>query len=137
MIIKKISGRHAVGLVSFVACLLTGNTANAWQQEYIVSDTKSNTTERYTWDDDHPPRYEDILKERILSSQNMPGLALTLPDTSPTDATSTMSVGWSIPIIRRVTTGPVAAWHYDGSTPNMYNEFGDSVNTQSLTDPLW
>ena len=102
MIIKKISGRHAVtGLVSFLACLLTGNTANAWQQEYIVSDTKSNTTERYTWDDDHQPRYEDILKERILSSQNTPGLALNLPDSSPVEATSSMSVGWSIPVARR------------------------------------
>ena len=65
------------------------------------------------------------------------GLALNLPDSSPAEATSTMSVGWSIPVARRFTTGPVAAWHYDGSTPNMYNEFGDSVNTQSLTDPLW
>ena len=138
MMIKNISGRHAVtGMASLLACLISGNTANAWQQEYIVSDTKSNTTERYTWDDDHQPRYEDILKERILSSQNTPGLALNLPDSSPVEATSSMSVGWSIPVARRFTTGPVAAWHYDGSTPNMYNEFGDSVNTQSLIDPLW
>ncbi|MBM0997965.1 autotransporter outer membrane beta-barrel domain-containing protein, partial [Escherichia coli] len=24
--------------------------ASAWQQEYIAIDTKSNTSERYTWD---------------------------------------------------------------------------------------
>jgi len=138
MMIKKISGHHAVtGLVSLFACLLSGHTAYAWQQEYIVSDTESNTTERYTWDADHRPRYEDILEERIRSSQNMPGLALKMPDASPMEATGAMSVGWSIPIARRFTTGPVAGWHYDGSTPNMYNEFGDSVNTQSLIDPLW
>ncbi|MCD1483845.1 autotransporter outer membrane beta-barrel domain-containing protein, partial [Klebsiella pneumoniae] len=41
--------------------------ANAWQQEYIAIDTKSNTSERYTWDSDHQPRYEDILAERMKS----------------------------------------------------------------------
>lgn len=138
MMIKKISGRHTVtGVVSLLACLFSGHTAYAWQQEYIVSDNVNHTTERYTWDDDHQPRYEDILAERILSSQNAPGLALTLPDASATMPGSTMSLGVNIPVARSVTTGPVASWRYDGSAPNMYNEFGDSVTTQSLTDPLW
>jgi uncharacterized protein YhjY with autotransporter beta-barrel domain len=80
MMIKKISGRHAVsGLAGISACLFFCNTAFAWQQEYIVSDAQSNTAERYTWDADHQPRYEDILAERIQSSQNAPGLALSLP----------------------------------------------------------
>ncbi|MFY3767724.1 lipase, partial [Escherichia coli] len=71
MMIKKISGRHAAsGLVGVSACLLFCNTAFAWQQEYIVSDAKINTTERYTWDADHQPRYEDILAERINRTQN-------------------------------------------------------------------
>lgn len=83
MMIKKISGRHAVsGLAGISACLFFCNTAFAWQQEYIVSDAQSNTAERYTWDADHQPRYEDILAERIQSSQNAPGLALNLPSGS-------------------------------------------------------
>jgi uncharacterized protein YhjY with autotransporter beta-barrel domain len=61
------------------------NTASAWQQEYIVSDAQNNTAERYTWDADHQPRYEDILAERIQSSQNAPGLALNIPSGSTTE----------------------------------------------------
>jgi uncharacterized protein YhjY with autotransporter beta-barrel domain len=116
MMIKKISGRHAVkGVVSLLACLLSGHTAYAWQQEYIVSDNINHTTERYTWDDDHQPRYEDILAERILSSQNAPGVALNMPDASSAMSGSTMSVGVNIPVAQSVTTGPVASWRYDGS----------------------
>ncbi|EPF0316461.1 autotransporter domain-containing protein [Enterobacter chuandaensis] len=136
MMIKTISGRHAVsGLVGISACLLLCNTAFAWQQEYIVSDAQNNTAERYTWDADHQPRYEDILAERIQSSQNSPGLALAVPSGAKTEAS--MSVGWNFPVSARVTTGPVMAWRYDGSTPMMVNEFGDSATTQGLADPLW
>lgn len=136
--IKKYSGRYGVtGVLSLLACLLFDNTANAWQQEYIVSDPQSNTTERYTWDADHQPRYDDILEERIRSSQNVSGLAFNLPDDSPVDATSAMSISWNFPIARSVTTGPVVAWRYDGSTPTMYNDFGDSIKTPSLNDSLW
>lgn len=46
-----------------------------------------------------------------------------------------MSMGWNFPLYQQVTTGPVAALHYDGTTTSMYNEFGDSTTT--LTDPLW
>lgn len=138
MMIKKISGCHAVsGLVGVSACLFFCNTAFAWQQEYIVSDAQSNTAERYTWDADHQPRYEDILAERINTSQNVPGLALNLPSDASTDATGGMSVGWNFPVSGHITTGPVVAWRYDGTASNMYNEFGDSAATPSLTDPLW
>ncbi len=51
------------------------------------------------------------------------------------DVTSSMSMGWNFPLYEQVTTGPVAALHYDGTTTSMYNEFGDSTTT--LTDPLW
>lgn len=96
MMIKKISGCHAVsGLVGISACLFFCNTASAWQQEYIVSDAQSNTAERYTWDADHQPRYEEILAERMKSSQNMPGFALNLP--SGSSAEDGMSVGWNFP----------------------------------------
>ena len=136
MMIKKISGRHAVsGLVGISAWLFFCHTASAWQQEYIVSDAQSNTAERYTWDADHQPRYEDILAERIKTSQTGPGLALNSP--SGLTAEGSMSVGWNFPLAGNITTGPVMAWRYDGTAPMMINEFGDSVTTQGLTDPLW
>ncbi|UNC52154.1 autotransporter domain-containing protein [Enterobacter huaxiensis] len=138
MMIKKISGRHAFsGLVGISVCSLFCSTAYAWQQEYIVSDAQSNTAERYTWDADHQPRYEDILAERINTSQNAAGFSLNLPSGAAADASGTMSVGWNIPVSGHVTTGPVMAWRYDGSAPAMINEYGDTVTTQSLTDPLW
>lgn len=61
MIIKKCNGLRVFlvpACVSVWASCVAG--ANAWQQEYIAIDTKSNTAERYTWDSDHQPRYEDI-----------------------------------------------------------------------------
>lgn len=137
MMIKIISGRHAVaGLAGVSVCLFFCSTAYAWQQEYIVSDAQNNTTERYTWDADHQPRYDDILAERIRSSQNVPGLALNMPENYPAESDSTLSLSLTIPVTQKVTTGPVAAWHYDGSSPMAYNEYGDN-GSQSLTDPLW
>ena len=71
MIIKKCNGLRVFlvpACVSVWASCVAG--ANAWQQEYIAIDTKSNTAERYTWDSDHQPRYEDILAERINASDD-------------------------------------------------------------------
>ena len=136
MMLKKISGRHAAsGLVGVSACLLICNTAFAWQQEYIVSDAQSNTTERYTWDADHQPRYEDILAERINRTQNAAGF--TLNDPSGSDAETVLSVGWNFPVAGHFTTGPVMAWRTDGAPPAPVNAFEDTTTTQSLTDPLW
>ena len=94
MIIKKCNGLRGFQVpacVSVWASCVAG--ANAWQQEYIAIDTKSNTPERYTWDSDHPPRYNDILEERIRSAQSGPGVAFNLPDKTPMDAVSTMRRG--------------------------------------------
>lgn len=138
MIIKKCSGRRALCVMaSVVVCSFYFNTAYAWQQEYIVDAVSGHTTERYTWDSDHQPSYNDILAERISAAQHSPGLVVSLADESPIESTSGMSLGWNIPVSERVTTGPIAALHYDGSTTTAYNEFGDSVTTQTLTDPLW
>ncbi|EGT4254982.1 autotransporter domain-containing protein [Citrobacter amalonaticus] len=137
MMIKKRSGRRDIILqASVVVCSLYINIAYAWQQEYIVDNTPGYTTERYTWDSDHQPRYDDILAERIRTTQSVPGLAVNLEQASPTEATSGMSMGWNFPVSGDVTTGPVAALHYDGTPPSMYNEFGDSVSSSS-SDPLW
>lgn len=135
---KKCNGpwRYVTPASVFVWMLFSPH-ANAWQQEYIVSDSQSNTAERYTWDSDHQPRYDDILAERIEAVQAGAGINLNTPDNMPLDATKTMSFGWNFPLTSSLTTGPVAQWHYDGSPGFMWNEFGDSVTTASLTDPLW
>lgn len=122
---------------SCYAWMLLSPHANAWQQEYIVSDAQSNTTERYTWDSDHQPRYDDILAERIDALQAGAGLNTSLPDNSPQDTTKTMSIGWNFPLTESMTMGPVATWHYDGSPGFMWNEFGDTVNSVSQSDALW
>ncbi|EPF6158405.1 autotransporter domain-containing protein [Citrobacter sedlakii] len=137
MMTKKDGGRREIVLLaSVVACSLYINTASAWQQEYIAEAPSGHTTERYTWDSDHQPRYDDILAERIKSSQNVPGLSVNFADASPHEATSGMSMGWNFPVSETVMTGPVAALHYDGTTTSIYNEFGDSVMNLSA-DPLW
>lgn len=106
MMIKKCSGRRGIILLaSVVVCSLYINTAHAWQQEYIVDNTPGYTTERYTWDSDHQPRYDDILAERIRTTQTVPGLAVNLEQASPTEATSGMSMGWNFPVSGDVTTG--------------------------------
>lgn len=88
-----------------------------------------------TRDSDHQPDYNDILSQRIQSSQRALGLEVNLAEETPVDVTSSMSMGWNFPLYEQVTTGPVAALHYDGTTTSMYNEFGDSTTT--LADPLW
>jgi uncharacterized protein YhjY with autotransporter beta-barrel domain len=121
----------------FIGSLMPASSF-AWQQEYIVSDAHSNTPERYTWDSDHQPSYDDILAERISASQPAPGVAMTMPDETPLDATRTLSIGWNLPLSAQFSTGPVASWHYDGSSTSMWNEFGDSgTSTTALTDPMW
>lgn len=137
MMIKKSGGRRVLSLLAgVVVCSLSINTALAWQQEYIVEAAPGYTTERYTWDSDHQPSYDDILAERIRTAQNAPGLAVNFSDATPTEATSGMSMGWNFPVSAGVTTGPVAAVHYDGTTTSIYNEYGDSVTSQT-PDPLW
>ena len=137
MIIRNSSGRQRLTLASVIVCALSINTAYGWQQEYIVDAMSGHTAERYTWDSDHQPRYNDILEERIRSTQNVAGPVVNLADQTALDATSGMSVGWNFPLSRKVTTGPVAALHYDGSATSTYNEFGDSVTSLTLTDPMW
>jgi len=137
MMTKISSGRRKTFcLASVVACSFYINTACAWQQEYIADTASGHTADRYTWDSDHQPRYDDILAERIRLTQSVPGFAVSFADATPTEATSGMSLGWNFPLSARVTTGPVAALHYDGTTTSIYNEFGDSM-TSPAADPLW
>ncbi|WP_054177977.1 hypothetical protein [Trabulsiella odontotermitis] len=97
MIIKKFCGRWSV-LVPVCTSVWLGLATDvfAWQQEYIAIGPQSNTSERYTWDSDHQPRYEDILAERINASQNAVGFTTnTSKGTSP-EGMHTLSVGWRV-----------------------------------------
>lgn len=117
MMIKKCSGRREIILLaSVVVCSLYINTARAWQQEYIVDTTPGYTTERYTWDSDHQPRYEDILAERINASDDPSGLAFNQA-VSPVDSARGMSVGWNFSLTEGMTSGPVASLHSDLTSP--------------------
>src|SRR5690606_15402875 len=79
---------------------------------------------------------DDILAERIRTAQNAPGLIVSFADATPNEANSGMSMGWNIPVPGGITTGPIAAVHYDGTTTSIYNEYGDSIANPSA-DPLW
>lgn len=92
--------------------------SECWQQEYIAIDTKSNTSERYTWDSDHQPRYEDILAERMKSSETPGGLALN-QGLAPPDSGRGLSVGWNYPLANGVTSGPVASLRSDVTAPTV------------------
>ncbi len=113
MIIKKCNGLRGflipASVSVWVSCV---SGANAWQQEYIAIDTKSNTSERYTWDSDHQPRYEDILAERMKSSETPGGLALN-QGLAPPDSGRGLSIGWNYPLANGVTSGPVASLRSD------------------------
>ncbi|MCO7988382.1 autotransporter outer membrane beta-barrel domain-containing protein [Escherichia fergusonii] len=136
MIIKICSGRRALRVMaSVMICPFFCTTAHAWQQEYIVDAQPGHNSERYTWDSDHQPDYDEILAQRIHHSQNVPGLSVSLAEDSPLDDTHGVTLGWNFPLYGQVTTGPVAALHYDGTSAAVYNKFGDSAIVQ--TDPLW
>lgn len=71
MIIKKSGGRWQLSLLaSVVISAFFLNTAYAWQQEYIVDTQPGLSTERYTWDSDHQPDYNDILSGAGTGSQS-------------------------------------------------------------------
>ncbi|MFK3704356.1 uncharacterized protein YhjY with autotransporter beta-barrel domain [Raoultella sp. BIGb0138] len=131
MIIKKCNGLRGGFLPACVAVWAAlATSANAWQQEYIAIDTKSNTPERYTWDSDHQPRYEDILAERMNTSGDLPGMALNQA-LAPPDSGHGMSVGWNFTLANGVTSGPVASLRSDAISPPVVRRAPESpyVNT--------
>ncbi|KNC91135.1 hypothetical protein [Trabulsiella odontotermitis] len=97
MIIKKYRGRWSVLVpvcTSVWICFATD--VFAWQQEYIAIGPQSNTSERYTWDSDHQPRYEDILAERINASQSVVGFSTSASKGVSQEGQHTLSVGWRV-----------------------------------------
>ena len=111
--------------------------AQAWTQEYVGSEAQSYAAERFTWDSERTPNYNDILAERINASLTQPGVAFSAADGASVDPTRTLSVQLNIPLGSQITTGPVAGWRYDGTSASIWNEFGDSASTAAQNDPLW
>ncbi len=108
---KKSGGRWQLSLLaSVVISAFFLNTAYAWQQEYIVDTQPGLSTERYTWDSDHQPDYNDILSQRIQSSQRALGLEVNLAEETPVDVTSSMSMGWNFLYMNRLQ--PARSRHY-------------------------
>ena len=131
MIIKKCNGLRGFLFPASVSVWMTCvSGANAWQQEYIAIDTKSNTPERYTWDSDHQPRYEDILAERMKSSETPGGLALNQA-LAPPDSSRGQSVGWNYLLANGMTSGPVASLRSDVTAP-VTRRAGERMDYQSL-----
>ena len=132
MIIKKCNGLRGrlvpACITIWVSCV---SGAHAWQQEYIANDTKSNTSERYTWDSDHQPRYEDILAERMRASEAPAGLALNQA-LAPPDLRHGMSVGWNYSLASGVTSGPVASLRSDLNPPPAARRAGESIYVNTL-----
>lgn len=135
MIIKKSGGRWQLSLLASVVISAFFSTQLTPGNKNISLIRNPDFPQSVTPDSDHQPDYNDILSQRIQSSQRALGLEVNLAEETPVDVTSSMSMGWNFPLYEQVTTGPVAALHYDGTTTSMYNEFGDSTTT--LTDPLW
>lgn len=134
MIIKS-GGRWQLSLLASVVISAFFSTQLTPGNKNISLIRNPDIPQSVTRDSDHQPDYNDILSQRIQSSQRALGLEVNLAEETPVDVTSSMSMGWNFPLYEQVTTGPVAALHYDGTTTSMYNEFGDSTTT--LADPLW
>lgn len=134
--ISHASGRLAVAVMS----LVFSHTALAWPQEYLGTDSGSNTGTRYTWDNDNPPSYNDILAERLKSSSTNTGEAGLFVGSGATVAvqdTTSMGIGWNFPVYGAVTTGPEASLRRDNDSTKYYNGLDDVRGLQgSAADPL-
>nr|WP_239825759.1 hypothetical protein [Cronobacter sakazakii] len=76
-----ISERHALRRAAVLLwSLVFSQAAHAWQQEYIAVDPQSNTSERYTWDSDRTPSYDEILAERVAQTQRDEAAMAAMPE---------------------------------------------------------
>lgn len=142
MSIQTTCSRPRAALMTTLAsyCLLHCAQVFAWQQEYASDEPSNGLRDRYTWDNERPPSYNDILAERILSSQSRgsrEGLMFAAGSDGLNADASRMGIGWNIPVAGNVTTGPTAGYRWDGSPSGIYNEYGDSAVASRFNDPLW
>ncbi|RKQ41243.1 autotransporter domain-containing protein [Enterobacter sp. R1(2018)] len=135
------SGRRVTFITALTSCcLLHATHAFAWQQEYVAEESTGNARDRYTWDSEHAPSYNEILAERIHSSmvpQSLEGLNYSVGNDSISPDNSRLGIGWSFPLPGNITTGPTAEYSWDGSATGIYNEYGDSVVASRFNDQLW
>ena len=135
------SGRRVTfTTVLALCCLPYATNVFAWQQEYVAEEASGEAQDRYTWDSNHQPSYNDILAERINSSftsQNQEGLMLVSGNDSVNADSSHLGIGWNISLPGKITTGPTAKYRWDGSSTGIYNEYGDSAVAAQFTDQLW
>ena len=140
--IKIIRSGHRITLTAVLAlcCLPYATNVFAWQQEYVAEEASGDAQDRYTWDSNHQPSYNDILAERINSSftsQNQEGLMLVSGNDNVSTDNSHLGVGWNISLPGNITTGPTAKYSWDGSSTGIYNEYGDSAVATHFTDQVW
>lgn len=135
------SGRRVTFITVLASCcLLHVSQALAWQQEYVADEKTGGSQDRYTWDSERAPSYNDILAERIHSSLDSPvqeGLMFAAGSDSVSSDSSRLGIGWNIPVLGNITTGPTAEYSWDGSSTGIYNEYGDSVIASRYDDKLW
>ncbi|MCT4704882.1 autotransporter domain-containing protein [Enterobacteriaceae bacterium H11S18] len=135
------SGRRVTLFTALVPCCLFYAThALAWQQEYVSDAAVGDQQDRYTWDSDRAPNYNDVLAERIHSSMTpeaQEGLMFAAGSDTASADSSRLDIGWNIPVMGNVTTGPTAGYSWDGSSTSIYNEYGDSILPSSYNDQLW
>lgn len=136
-IIKISSVRQIIWRMAVVSwCLLFSPVSHAWPQEYQGSDDEGNTHSRYTWDSEHQPNYSDILAKRLNAGATAPGAAGLFLGGSATlgePDTTSLGVGWNIPLSGAVTTGPVASLKRDNASQN-HDEA--ALTGAGLADPL-
>ncbi len=135
------SGRRITLIAALASsCLLYTACSFAWQQEYSSEEATGDVQDRYTWDSERAPGYNDILAERIHSSQllqSQTGLALVAGNDAASADNARLSIVWNIPVLGNITTGPTAEYSWDGSSTGIYNEYGNSAGASQFNDPLW
>ncbi|NIY48890.1 autotransporter domain-containing protein [Cedecea colo] len=142
MIKNSIRSGHRVTFITALTswCLLHATHAFAWQQEYIAEGPTGDARDRYTWDSERAPGYNEILAERIylsMTPQSQAGLNYSVGNDSTSRDNSRLGIGWTFPVMGNITTGPTAEYSWDGSSTGIYNEYGDSVVASRFNDRLW
>lgn len=136
MIIKKISLPLAIGLAGAVLLCVSQDVC-ARQQHFPDKGEFSEDWTAFSWDNEHPLSYEDVLREKILASASF-GSAVTgknlLWQEGIASRVSHFDIDWNFPLVSGITTGPTAGLRWDGSD-NLLP--GSGRYARAGSDPLW
>lgn len=125
------SGRHVTLIMAqALCCLLYATYSFAWQQEYVAEASTGDAQDRYTWDSERAPSYNDILAERIQSSQALQ---------TPLWHTSVSTVGWRLDYASAGYFRPWAqvSYNYQYGDNSWKTQAGPRINAASLQDASW